>query len=55
MKIKIYKTIHENGDETFDIDCSHSPFLKIKEEYEQEIEIDESNWKRLNETERSSA
>ncbi|KKN22732.1 hypothetical protein LCGC14_0912340 [marine sediment metagenome] len=45
MKIKIYKTIHESGQISFDIDDSDIPFSKIDKEFEQEIEIDESKWK----------
>ena len=37
----------ENGDTSIDFDNSHSPFSKIKREWEQTIEIDESKWKEI--------
>ena len=38
----------ENGDTSIDFDNSHSPFSKIKKEWEQEIEIDDTKWKLIN-------
>lgn len=34
----------ENGDTSIDFDNSHSPFSKIKKEWEQTIEIDDTKW-----------
>jgi hypothetical protein len=36
----------ENGDTSIDFENSHSPFSKIKKEWTQEIEIDETKWRR---------
>jgi hypothetical protein len=48
--MKITKTIYVNGDYSIDTDCDHIPFQKIKEEFEQDIEIDETKWKKIEET-----
>jgi hypothetical protein len=44
MKIKLTKTIYQNGDYSIETDCDHIPFDKVIEEFEQEIEIDENRW-----------
>jgi len=47
MKIKLIKLIFEDGGFSIDTNYDCSPFSKIIKEYEQEIEIDESKWKKI--------
>jgi len=42
---RITLTEFKNGDTSIDFDNSHSPFSKIKKEWEQTIEIDDTKWK----------
>lgn len=40
MKLKIIRTLYENGDVSYETNDDHAPYSKIVIEHEQEIEID---------------
>ena len=47
MKITLTKYTFRNGDVSIDSSHSHSPYLPVEEEFEQEIEVDEAKWRKI--------
>ena len=45
-RIRLTKTIYENGDYSITTDKDHNPFSKIKEEFYQDVFIDEDLWRK---------